>query len=118
MNMHKHLLAVLATVVALGLSTPTFATDVVTEEQIASARTPADHQAIAKAYEAEATVAESTAQGHDKMAQTYKIGGAPKGSSAPMASHCERLAESYRAAATEYRALASEHRKLAAAATK
>jgi hypothetical protein len=118
MNMHKYLLAALATLVALGLSTQTFAADVVTEAQIASARTPADHEAIAQAYEAEAAVAESTAQGHDKMAQTYRIGGAPKGSSAAMASHCDRLATSYRTAATEYRALASEHRKLATAATK
>jgi len=90
----------------------------VTEAQVAAASTPGDHEAIAQAYDTEAAAAEARAQAHDKMAKTYMMGGSPKASPAPMASHCDRLASSYRAAAADYRALATEHRKLAAAASK
>ena len=115
MNAHNHVLATLAAVFALGFAIPSVASEAVTEAQIAAARTPADHEAIAKAYDAKALEAEADARGHEAMARTYKTGGTPKGKSAAMVGHCERLTKSYQAAATEYHALAAEHRKLAAA---
>lgn len=115
MNTQRHLFAALAATLALGLAIPSFAFETVTEAQIAAAKTPADHEAIAKAYESKALAAEADAKGHEAMARTYKVGGTPKGNSAAMAGHCDRLVKSYRAAATEYRALADEHRRLAAA---
>ena len=116
MNTRKHVFTALAAALALGLAVPVIAAETVTDAQIAAAKTPADHEAIAKAYDAEAATAEATANEHETMARTYKVGGSPKGTYAEMVRHCARLAKSYREAATEYRALAAEHRKLAAAA--
>lgn len=113
MNTHRHLFAALAAALALGLAVPGIASETVTEAQVEAARTPADHEAIARAYDSKAVAAEADANGHEAMARTYKAGGAPKGNSAAMVRHCERLVTNYRAAATEYRALAAEHRKLA-----
>lgn len=85
----------------------------ITPSQVTAARTAADHEAIAAAYDAEATAAEKKADGHEMMAKTYRTGGSPKGNPQAMVSHCDRLVAQYRAAAKEYRALASEHRQLA-----
>ena len=83
----------------------------VTEAQIAAARTPADHEAIAAKSDAEAKAADEMAANHESMAKAYKAAGA-KGTQS-MASHCNRLVAQYRDAATEYRALATEHRAMA-----
>lgn len=90
--------------------------EIVTQAQIEAASTPAQHEAIARAYEQEAAAAESRAENHAKMARTYRYYG--KASRPSMARHCERLAKSYRTAAKEYRMLAQEHREMAAAAAK
>jgi hypothetical protein len=91
------------------------ATDV-TEAQIAAVRTPADHEAIAAKYDAEAKVADEMVANHESMAKAYKAAGA-KGTQS-MASHCNRLVTQYREAAKEYRALATGHREMAKAAVK
>lgn len=88
----------------------------VTEAQIAAARTPADHEAIAARYDAEAKAADAMAANHEAMAKAYKAAGA-KGTQS-MASHCNRLVTQYREAAVEYRSLATEHRVMARAAVK
>ena len=85
----------------------------VTVQQLEAARTPADHAAIAQAYEDEAATLERKAQAHEAMAKIYRGGGAPKANSAAMTSHCERLVAQYRGAAQAARSLASEHRALA-----
>jgi len=89
----------------------------VTEAQITAARTPADHEAIAAAYDAEAKAADEMAANHETMAKAYKSAGA-KGGTQSMASHCGRLVTQYRAVAQEYRALATGHRAMAKAAVK
>ncbi len=89
----------------------------VTEAQIAAARTPADHEAIAAAYDAEAKAADEMAANHETMSRAYKSAGA-KGGTQSMVSHCGRLVTQYRAAAQEYRALATEHRAMAKATIK
>ena len=86
----------------------------VSEAQIAAAKTPADHEAIAAAYDAEAKAADEMATNHENMAKAYKSAGA-KGGTQSMVSHCGRLVTHYRAAAQEYRALATEHRAMAKA---
>lgn len=85
-----------------------------TEAQIAAARTPADHEAIAAKYDAEAKAADVMAANHESMAKAYKAAGA-KGTRS-MAAHCNRLVTQYREAAKEYRALAAEHRAMAQSA--
>lgn len=89
----------------------------VTQAQITAARTPADHEAIAAAYDAEAKAADEMAGNHESMAKAYKSAGA-KGGTQSMVTHCGRLVTQYRAAAQEYRALATEHRAMAKAAVK
>ena len=115
MNTHNQLFAAMAVALTLLLAVPGSATADVTEAQVAAAKTPADHEAIAKAYDAEAAAAEAKAKAHEGMARTYRTGGGtPKASPTAMVGHCDRLMKTYSAAAVEYRALAAEHRKLAA----
>ena len=115
MNTRYHLFAAMAAALTLFLAVPGSATADVTETQVAAAKTPADHEAIAKAYDAEAAAAEAKAKAHEGMARTYRTGGGtPKASPTVMVGHCDRLMKTYSAAAVEYRALAAEHRKLAA----
>lgn len=87
--------------------------DPVSATQIEAAKTAADHEAIALAYEAEATAASDKAVQHEAMARTYRAGGPPKESRTSMAGHCERLATQYKAIADENRQLAAAHRGMA-----
>lgn len=87
----------------------------VTQQQIEAARTPEQHEAIARAYEEEAASVEQRAERHAKMAQTYRQAYGKSGR-ASMASHCERLEKDFRNAAGAYRELAEEHRQMAAQA--
>lgn len=80
---------------------------------VTAAKTKADHEAIAAAYEAEAVLAEQKAQMHEEMGKTYRDFGTkpPWGG---MASHCAQLRLQYSGAAKLNRELAAEHHKLAA----
>lgn len=104
-----------AGVVALMLSSGAWASDEhhVDAAQIAAAKTPADHEAIAKSYDAEAAAADAKAAAHESMAKTYRLGGSPKGSHTAMAAHCEKLVNQYRSVAEENRQLAATHRQMA-----
>ncbi len=91
----------------------------VTEAQIAAAKTPADHEAIAKSYDADAAAAQAEASKHEAMARAYGTAGGPKKTGPnSMVRHCERLVKSYTDAAADYRALAAEHRSMAQDAAK
>lgn len=85
----------------------------VTPAQIEAAKTTADHEAIAAAYDKEAAAADAKAAAHESMAKTYQAGGSPKGSHTAMAGHCEKLVKQYRAVAEENRQLAAAHRQMA-----
>ncbi len=119
MKLHTNPLAAFAAVLALFASVPLAAVADVTEAQIAAARTPADHEAIAKSYDADAAAAEATASKHETMARAYHSAGGPK-KTGPTSTvrHCERLVRSYTDAAADYRALAAEHRSMAQDAAK
>ncbi len=115
MNTFNRMLAGgIAALALIGTAAAT-ADDVVTQAQIEAASTPEQHEAIARAYDEEAASAEKRADGHAKMAQTYRYAYGKTGR-ASMASHCERLEKDYRNAAGLYRELAKEHRQMAAAA--
>ena len=118
MKFQKNMPAALAAVLALCLVTPLPAAADMTEAQIAAARTPAEHEAIAKAYEADAATADAKAKEHEAMARTYRSAGGQKSYTNLMAQHCERLVKDYTAAAADYRALAAEHRSMAKDAAK
>ena len=86
------------------------------EKMISSAKTAADHEALAAEYESEAAAAKAKAAEHREMAESYKkLGGAAIGK-LHLDEHCERLAKSYEKAAMEYEALAKAHREMAKAA--
>jgi hypothetical protein len=90
------------------------AESVVTPAQISAAKTPADNEAIARAYDAEAASLEARAKQHEQMAKAYSSAGSKMGmDSASMHAHCANLAKRYSEAAAENRALAKQHRALA-----
>jgi hypothetical protein len=111
----KRLVAIFsAGAVALMLSSGAQAADpVVTAAQIEAAKTPADHEAIAAAFDQEAARLEALANDHEKMAHTYRSMSSKKGmASASMHAHCAKLAKRYQEAAQENRELAKEHRAM------
>jgi hypothetical protein len=75
----------------------------------------AEHAAAADAYDAEAKEAREKASTHALMARRYRNAAAPpKGIAVPftpMANHCQKLADSYAAAASEATTLANLHRE-------
>lgn len=104
------------------------------EQKIEAARTRADHQDIAAAYEQQAEGDRSAAERYRGLARAYERGlvwsGPPVGSLESIRSHagnlgsqnqglaalCENLARKYQQAAEENLALAREHRHLATGA--
>lgn len=83
------------------------------QQQIESARTPADHQALADYYAKEAVDARATAADHRKMGKAYQaapLGGRGGGS---MPAHCNATAASYEEIASRFDAMAAEHRQMA-----
>lgn len=83
------------------------------DKMIGSAKTAADHEAIAKHYEAEATAAKAKAAEHRNMAEGYKKLGGALIEKLHFDQHCETLAKNYDGAAKEYEALAKAHRDMA-----
>lgn len=86
------------------------------KEMIASAKTAADHKAIADHYYSEAVKARAKADEHEQEATLYRrVGEATK--KIPYApgtiAHCEALVKNYRAAADNFTALAKEHEGMA-----
>lgn len=93
---------------------PTFAANVDMTAQIAAAKTAADHEAIADAYDKEAAAAEERATAHDKMAASYK--GLGKTGQFHADQHCAAIAKRERETAKDLKELAAEHRAAAKAA--
>jgi hypothetical protein len=106
-------LSVSVAVIGLACGIPAIADmpDVVT---ISAAKTPADHEAIAKAYESEAVSLEKMAAMHKNLGETYTAQGGGKAWHAAQAKHCDKVGSELAAAAKEERALAAEHHKMAA----
>ena len=86
-----------------------------TEKAVASAKTKADHEAIAADYEKAAGTAKAEAQKHRNLAKFYHNMPSGRGDgSHGMASHCENLAKLSDQAAAEYLDLAKAHKETAA----
>ena len=109
-------------VIALILATASFTTIAADEvsydklmNMIQAAKTPADHEAIAKVYDQQAAQDAANADAHTRTASLYR-GIDPTGGgrgSGQMAIHCKNIADSYTRAAKEHKDLAALHRKLA-----
>ena len=111
----------LALMLALGVALPTaqaLADEDITQK-VQTAKTAADHEAIASYYDAQAAEASQKAAMHKKMGESYKSfatsSGKGSGVSA-MPQHCAALAKTYSAEAAHYKAMADTERKLAKAA--
>ena len=84
-------------------------------QKIESAKTRADHEALAAFYEQEAKTAQAKVEEHKQMAKAYgKIGHLVEKHN--MLQHCDRLVKKYKDVAKENLALAKLHRELAAKA--
>lgn len=92
-------------------------------EKIESAKTAADHEEIAKYYEAEAVKARAQAADHRKLKTLYQgvSARAPHGSTAGPGNapaYHNTLSSQEEAAATAFESLAAEHHAMAKAASK
>ena len=89
-------------------------------EKLQSAKTAADHEAIATYYDGKAAAATKDAAYHRQMGQSYKgiVGGAAgKGyATSAMPQHCEAIAKAADSEAEQYKAMAKAHRDLAKSA--
>jgi hypothetical protein len=82
-------------------------------QKIESAKTPANHEALAAYFANEASTARAQADQHAKMGKLYLSNrGSGKGL-AGMTSHCEKIVKEYQGMATEYDAMAAAHRQAA-----
>ncbi|HEY6395080.1 MAG TPA: hypothetical protein VIX12_06645 [Candidatus Binataceae bacterium] len=114
--------AALALLVMVGISMlPTFravASQEVTsanlDQMIASAKTPADHEAIAVFYDGEAADAKKNAELHRNTADTYRKLKISK--PVYMAEMCDTIAAGFQKTATDAENLAKAHREMAKSA--
>ncbi len=111
--------ATLALLTALAL--PTFSARAMDDDdmtaKVQSAKTAADHEAIAKHYDEEAAEATKEAAAHRRMGEAYKgMSGGTTGKGygvSAMPQHCETLAKAYDSEAEHYKGMAQTHRELA-----
>ena len=112
---------VVAVAMAAGLLMPACravaAQDVDIDKLIATAKTAADHQAIADYYKEQAKEAQAQADKHKKMAQEYSMSSIGRqATKTHFHQHCEALVRDYESAAKEYDGLAKAHEEMAKAA--
>jgi hypothetical protein len=121
MQSRKLLVWVVVLALTAGLVMPAYrataAQDVDIDTMIATAKTAADHQAIADYYKQEAKEAQEQADKHKKMAQEYGMGSIGRqATKTHFHEHCEALVRDYESAAKEYNDLAKMHEEMAKAA--
>jgi tRNA-dihydrouridine synthase len=83
------------------------------EEMLGSAKTAADHEAIAAHYEKEAAAAKEKAELHKRMLAIIKKQGGPAIAKWHMDRHCERLIKQFEDSAQMYTEMAQAHREIA-----
>ncbi len=91
----------------------TVVTDDNLDQATASAKTPADHEAIAAYYDKEAADNENKAKIHHAQHHIYEKFHLKVGTD--MGPHCDALAKEYQRAADQDKALAAGHREMAKA---
>ena len=85
------------------------------ESKVMAAKTPADHEAIAAAYDKQADAALKEAQNHKRLAKFYHDSPVGRGEGMHgMASHCENIAKNYESSAASFKEMAKAHRAAAA----
>lgn len=89
----------------------------VSAAQIEAAKTPAEHEAIAKIFEDEAASLTKKSEMHGEMAKNFSLPGG-KPFMAAQAKHCAALEKDYKAAAKQNLELAAIHHQMAKEVTK
>jgi hypothetical protein len=115
----KFAAAVMLAAVTLLFSQARAAEDVDIFQKLQSAKTAADHEAIAKYYEDQAAAAKKKAAEHQRMGESYRGMGTATGKTSgvsAMPEHCASLTKSFNQEAAQYEAMAKVHRDLAKAA--
>jgi hypothetical protein len=81
-------------------------------QRVESARTRADHEALAAYYDREAAAARAMASTHRKMAISYQgnLSGGRGGANMP--AHCNAIVRNQEALAAEFDAMAAGHRQM------
>ena len=109
----RTLVAVAALTLLVG-TVPRLASAQVTDDnvvqQLQSAKTAADHQALADYFNAKATAAAASAAKHEQMA-----GVSQRGSNDVWRQHCGDLVKTFRKQESDYKALAKQQQQLAKA---
>lgn len=108
--------ALLAAILAVGALAPAALSageDADLETRISSAKTAADHEAIAAVYEQQAAEAAAAAAEHTKMEESYKQAGGALIEKQHIDAHCRSLASLYRKVEQENKALAKAHAAMA-----
>jgi hypothetical protein len=88
------------------------------DKAIATAKTAADHEAIAAYFDKEAAEAQAKVDSHAKMGDAYKTLGGALIEKQHLDQHCERFTGSYARAAKEAKTLGAAHRAMAKQAEK
>jgi hypothetical protein len=109
---------VAALAVLLSLTQVLAAEDFDLDKAIATAKTAADHEAIAAYFDKEAAEAQAKADNHAKMEDAYKQLGTALVAKQHFDEHCNKLSAGYAQAAKENKALAKAHRDMAKATEK
>ncbi len=102
------LLGALSLYVSPGLAAAEEA-DSLEELVIETAKTPAEHAALASHYRAKAEEARADVRRHEKMLRAYGLGPIKGTQVMKMQGHCKKLSELSGSLATEYEGLAKEH---------
>ncbi len=88
--------------------------DVTIVQLVETAKTRADHEAIARRFDEQAAQFDKDADHHTKLAKSYHAGfGNPKVNTASLAQHCANLVKNLRASAADAREMAKLHREAA-----
>ncbi len=106
-----------AAIVGIALSQGAYAQTPATTslaDKIASAKTRADHDAVAAEFDKQAETDKASAERHRKMAQAYTTAPWSKSSGAGMVSHCKALIADYEKAAKQNAEMAKMHRAIGA----
>ena len=104
--------ALLLSVILAGCASGTISPPADLPQRIESARTQADHEALAAYYDREASAARASAASHRKMATSYQGMYAGGRGGASMSAHCNAIVRSQEAIATEYEGMAAAHRQM------
>ena len=104
---------VLALVAVLALAPGQGSAKMNMEQMVTAAKTAADHQNLAKHYEARAAEARAKAETHRKMAEAYRKQGGAIVSKLHFDEHCDALVKAFQAEAEQYDALAKAELEMA-----